>query len=210
MSRKIYCPGEENNSFPSGSMDEIKEIYSLGELFVYPTETLYGLGANPFDEDALDKVYSVKNRPGDMPISVAVSDISMMARLGKVNETARRIAKRFLPGPVTLILFAENYLSDTLLKDDKIGIRIPDHRVALKIIDSTGPITSTSANVHGGVNPYNIDEAFNQLGDGVKLYIDSGESRLRGSSTIVDCTRSPISIIRKGVIPEEEITALFH
>lgn len=184
----------------------VKNIYDKGDLIVYPTETLYALGANPFNIKALERLFEVKKRPKNMPISVAVSDIEMMKSLAEVNKLAEKIYEKFLPGPVTLLLKKKGNVSDLLVSgDDKVAIRVPSHPLALKIIDIVGPITATSANIHGNLEPKNIDIALGQLGEKVNLYLDCGECQYKKVSTIVDVALCSTKIIRKGVIPPEEI-----
>lgn len=204
MSKIITC--EESSHF----LSKVSDIYSQGGLFVYPTETLYGLGTNPFDEKALKRIYTVKKRPKDMPISIAVSNVEMMGKFGEVNEQVKKIVKHYLPGPVTLLIKSKSSLSEILAPKGKVGIRIPDHNIALKIIDLVGPISATSANLHNHPEPRNVNEAYDQLSDNVDLFIDCGETRYNGPSTMVDCTEPSINIIRKGVIPEKEIMVLFE
>jgi len=188
---------------------EVEEIFRKGGLIVYPTETLYALGANPFDEKAIDRLFEVKRRPKDMPISVAVADIEMMKSLAEINTLAEKIYYNFLPGPVTLLLKKKARVPDKLTSgDDRIGIRIPKHPAALRIIDMVGPITATSANLHGYPEPRNLDIALEQFGENVMLYLDCGECEYKGVSTIVDVSGSIAKIIRKGVIPNEELLAL--
>ncbi len=188
---------------------DVKEVFNRGELIVYPTETLYALGANPFDKKAIEKLFEVKRRPRELSVSIAVSDIEMMKRVADVNALAKKIYDKFLPGPITLLLKKKGNLPDILaLNTDKIGVRVPKHPAALKIIDTIGPITATSANIHHHPEPRNMDIALEQLGEKVMLYIDCGESEYQGPSTIVDISNSSAKIIRKGVIPNEEIYAL--
>ncbi len=187
----------------------MEEIFRKGGLIVYPTETLYALGVNPFDEMAIDKLFEVKRRPKDMPISVAVADIEMMKSLAEINTLAEKIYYNFLPGPVTLLLKKKTSVPDKLTSGaDRIGIRVPKHPAALKIIDTVGPITATSANLHGYPEPKNLDIALGQLGENVMLYLDCGECEYQGVSTIMDVSGSIAKIIRKGVIPNEELLAL--
>lgn len=181
-----------------------------GELLVYPTETLYALGANPFDEGAIDRLIEVKRRPRNMPISVAVSDLKMMENIAEVTELAKKIYKHLLPGPITMLLKKRAQFSFSLTSgSEKIGIRVPKHPVALSLIDMVGPITATSANLHEHPEPKNMDIAQDQLGEGVSLYIDCGECEFKGPSTVVDVSLPSAKIIRKGVIPEGELLALF-
>ncbi len=189
--------------------EEVEEIFKRGELIVYPTETLYALGANPFDEKALDRLFEVKRRPKDMPISVAVADIEMMKSMAEINTIAEKFYHRFLPGPLTLLLKKKARVPDKLTAgDDRIGVRVPKHPAALRIIDMIGPITATSANLHGYPEPRNMNIALEQLGENVTLYLDCGECEYQGESTIVDVSGSIAKIIRKGVIPNEEILAI--
>jgi L-threonylcarbamoyladenylate synthase len=185
------------------------EVLEKGELVVYPTETLYALGADPFDEGAIDRVYEVKRRPRNMPLSVAVSDIEMMKSVAEVNLLAEKIYQNFLPGPVTLLLKKRDNVPANLISGGyKIGVRVPKHPAALKIIKILGPITATSANKHGLLEPKNLKIAFEQLGDDVGLYLDCGECEYQEPSTIVDVSDSSVNIIRNGVIPEKELLAL--
>jgi L-threonylcarbamoyladenylate synthase len=188
---------------------DAKEIIKQGELVVYPTETLYALGANPFSEKAITKLFEVKKRPLTMPISVAVSDMEMMMGIAQVSELAHKIAKQFLPGPLTLLMKKKAQFPLILTSgSDMIGIRIPKHNAALKIIKITGPITATSANLHGQPDPMNVDNAINQLGEKVILYINCGECEYQNPSTIVDVSTSSAKIIRKGVIPDDRILSV--
>lgn len=176
---------------------------------VYPTETLYALGANPFNEKAIDKIYEVKRRPRNMPLSIAVSDMKMMQSVAEVNSLAQRIYHHFLPGPVTLLLKKRDNVPANLISGgDKIGIRVPKHPAALKIIRILGPITATSANQHGHPEPKNLKIAYEQLGDDVELYLDCGQCEYQEPSTIVDVSDSSANIIRNGVIPSKELLAL--
>lgn len=188
---------------------DVRDLFSRGELIVYPTETLYALGVNPFDEKAILRLYEVKRRPRNLPISIAVSDLEMMKKVAKINPLAEEIYEQFLPGPVTLLLEKRNDLPDILTSGtDKIGIRVPKHPAALRIIDMVGPITATSANLHHHPEPKNLDIALEQLGENVMLYLDCGECEYQAPSTTVDISDSSAKIIRKGVISNEELFAL--
>jgi L-threonylcarbamoyladenylate synthase len=216
MTKIISCQDKKKGCISDCSKDkdfisEVKEIYDHGELFVYPTETLYALGCDPFNEKALEKLYFVKNRPKSMPVSIAVSKIEMMKELVYVNELARKIYNRFLPGPVTLLCKQKRPLPHVLSSEEgKIGIRVPEHPIALMIIDLLGPVCATSANLHGDRDPKDMETAKKQLEDKVKLYIDCGELKYQSPSTIVDCSGSSINIIRKGVISHKELTSILE
>ncbi len=128
-------------------------------LVVYPTDTLYGLGADALSDEAIMKVFDAKGREYHKPISIAVSDPDMIGAVAYVDELAERFIEEFLPGPVTLILPARKIISPRLTAGTrKIGIRYPDHKVALELISRFDtPITATSANLSGGPDPVSID-----------------------------------------------------
>jgi len=177
-------------------------LLKQGELIVYPTDTLYGLGADIFNEEAIKKVYEVKKRPFDLPLSIAIASVDEINEYAYMNEIAYKIAHEFLPGAITIILKKRKVIPDIIAKE-KIGIRIPANEIALKIAKEL-PITATSANIHGKNPPKEIKEAKEQLGDKIALYIDGG--KLPGKpSTIVDVSEGKIKIIREGAIRRGEI-----
>ena len=185
--------------------NEIRKAIKLlkqGELIVYPTDTLYGLGADIFNEEAIKKVYEVKKRPFDLPLSIAIASVDEINEYAYMNEIAYKIAREFLPGAITIILKKRKVIPDIIAKE-KIGIRIPANEIALKIAKEL-PITATSANIHGKNPPKEIKEAKEQLRDKIALYIDGG--KLPGKpSTIVDVSEGKIKVIREGAIRGEEI-----
>lgn len=177
-----------------------KKILKNGGIVVYPTETLYGIAANPFDKNAVLKIFEIKKRPFSMPISIAVSNIEMLAQVAEVNEIVIKFYKKFLPGPYTLILKKKPNIPDLLTSNlETIGIRVPENLFTLKLIKEFGPITSTSANIHGNELPINIEIAKKQLKDKVDLYVDHGECKYKIPSAIIDIENK--KILRKGPIP---------
>jgi L-threonylcarbamoyladenylate synthase len=177
-------------------MDIIKKAVSVlmhDGLVVYPTETLYGLGADAFSEEAIRKVYEAKKRPIAMPVSIAVSDMDMLGAVARTVPWMDRFFETFLPGPVTVILPARNCVPEVLTGGTgRIGIRMPAHPLALQLITTfDGPITATSANLHGAKDPQTPDECTIPH----ELLIDGG--RLPGPpSTVIDLQKK--EIIRSG------------
>lgn len=180
------------------SIDRAVRVLSRDGLIVYPTETVYGLGADALSEDAVMKVYEAKNRPPGKPISIAVSDMDMLTAVAVVDDAARAFIRRFLPGPVTVLLPAKSCLPEILTGGTGlIGIRWPDHDIAIAIIERfDSPITATSANVSDDVAPTRPGDVSVRN----DFLVDGGE--LSGTpSTVVDlCTRR---ILRKGAEWEE-------
>jgi len=187
-------------------LDEIVAALKAGELVVFPTDTLYGLGADPFNENSVKKVYIAKNRPFDMPLSIAVSNEKMMESVTVLNESARKIIRKFMPGPVTLLLTKKPSIPDMLTSGTNVvGIRIPDHPLALRIIDRFGPITATSANMHSHKDPVDSAMPIKDLKGHAHTVVDCGKTKYAEPSTIVDISDGTAEIIRKGVISQEEI-----
>jgi L-threonylcarbamoyladenylate synthase len=181
-------------------MDIVEKAVSVlmhDGTIVYPTETIYGLGADAFSDEAILKVYEAKKRPLGMPISIAVSDFDMLAAVAHVEQPMHAFIEAFLPGPVTVILSARRIVPDILTGGTgMIGIRMPAHDLALQIIERfDAPITATSANLHGAKDPQTPDECTIPR----ELFIDGG--RLPGiPSTVVDLGNK--LIIRRGALAE--------
>jgi len=208
---KCKNPNCEKCQPNDGALERIVSELRSGKLIVYPTETLYGLGADPFDETAVKRVFMAKKRPFDMPLSIAVSNLRMLEELAIVDERVRKLAEKFLPGPLTLLLNKRAIVPDIVTAaTNEVGIRIPDHPLALKLIDEFGPIISTSANLHSHPNPYDINLAVKDLGDSVSLYLDCGPTKYGKPSTIVQLIEGEVEIIRPGAIPIEKIEAVLH
>ncbi|OPY28991.1 MAG: Threonylcarbamoyl-AMP synthase [Methanocella sp. PtaU1.Bin125] len=171
-------------------------IVTGGGVIAYPTETVYGIGSLATDVRAIRRVFSLKRRPETQPLSIAVSGIGMLKEVARVER--EDFIRRFLPGPVTVILEKKDVLPDALTAGSAyVGIRYPDHPVALALIAMTGPIVSTSANLHGEPDPVSADEVTVD----VDYLLDGGRSRYAGPSTIVDL--HAYRIVRKGVMYDE-------
>lgn len=174
-------------------IDKAVSVLMHDGLVVYPTETVYGLGADAFSDEAILKVYEAKKRPISMPISIAVSDFEMLCAVAHVRSDMQDFIQAFLPGPVTVILPARNSVPNILTGGTGlIGIRIPSHERALQLIERfDAPITATSANLHGLKDPQTPDECTVSR----ELFIDGG--RLPGiPSTVVDLVER--RIVRRG------------
>lgn len=210
--RTIIC--ENNNgslSINKEDMDLVISELSAGRLIVYPTETVYGIGCDPFDETAVKRLFMAKRRPFDMAMSIIVQDIAMMKELAYVDDRAVKLINEFMPGPLTLILPKKPVVPSILTSSsDEIGIRIPDSEIALSIVKEFGPIVSTSANMHSHKSPLTCQDAINDLGPSVSLYIDGGPTPIGKPSTIIQLTEDESILIRSGSIPKERIEAILN
>jgi len=176
-----------------------------GKLIVYPTDTLYALGADIFDENAVKKVFSVKKRPLDNPLPVAVASLNQMKNIGEVTTAIKKVVNHFLPGPLTLITkkTSSHFVGSNASKT--IAVRIPNHAVALALLHEYGPLTVTSANIHGLPPQSTIIKILHQIGkENIASVIDVGPLESY-PSTIVDMTQDPFVILRKGIISKQQI-----
>lgn len=164
---------------------------SSGELVVYPTDTLIGLGGRAFDRAAVDRLLVAKDRPASLPISLCVSSLEEIEPLVEWGITARSVARDVLPGPVTLLLrpsqAARRELPPALISPGgTLGVRLPDHPVARELARRAGPITSTSANRHGAPTARTVAEARAALADQVSVYLPARPSPSGRPSRLID------------------------
>jgi L-threonylcarbamoyladenylate synthase len=181
------------------------EALKKGSVVVYPTDTLYALGADIFNEMAVRTIFKIKKRPTNIPLPIAVSSFDEIEQIAVINDKGECLAKRFLPGTLTLILNKKNNVPNIVTAGlDKVAVRIPNNEDALELLSKFGPLTVTSANIHGMDTPFFIEEIKKQLKEDVEVYLDYG--KLGGSpSTIVDMTTDKPKIVREGVISKREI-----
>jgi L-threonylcarbamoyladenylate synthase len=189
------------------------ELLLQGGVVVCATDTGYLLGVNGLNREAIQKVYRIKGRDFDKPLHLVVADIEMANRLAEVDDRAEQIMRRFLPGPLTLILKKKPIVPESLVSGlDSVGLRIPENEALLRLVRMAGlPITATSANRSGFGTPYSVEQVLTELGEAaqlVDLIIDQGETRHGSPSTILDLTRTPPAILREGPITQEMLRHL--
>jgi len=201
---KIYKvdPKEPNEAVLREVADMIKE----GKLIAYPTETVYGLGTNALDENAVKRLLEVKGRPRK-PISVVVSDLDHVERIAEPNEVAMKLMEKFFPGPITVIVKKKDTIPSIVTAGtDKIGIRMPDYKIPLKLAEFSGvPVTSTSANISGKPSPTKPEHVMEDFMGKIDAILDAGETPLKIESTVVDTTTKPPRVLRVGAISLNEI-----
>ncbi|QKY20348.1 threonylcarbamoyl-AMP synthase [Halolamina sp. CBA1230] len=161
-------------------------MLAMGELVVYPTDTVYGLGADAIAADAVERVYDLKGRSRDDPLSMAVPDVEEALEHVTATEREEQFMRAFLPGPVTVVLERQGHVPDVLTAGkERVGIRIPDHELALELLSEFAPITATSANRSGEPNATHPDDLDDAIREGVGAVVDGGELP-GGESTVVD------------------------
>ncbi len=203
---------EEIDAFnpDSGVLEEAARLIAKGEVVVCPTDTGYAFSANALNVKAVARVFDLKGRSYSNPVHVAVSSIEETGKYAHVNEAARHLAARFLPGALTLVLPRRQVIPAMLVAgQDTIGIRIPDNAVILRLAETTQlPLTATSANISGRPAPYSAGEVIEQMGEAIQnvaLVLDQGMLKVHELSTIVDLTVSPPQLIRQGRVSWLEI-----
>ncbi|MEZ7820998.1 MAG: L-threonylcarbamoyladenylate synthase [Patescibacteria group bacterium] len=191
----------------SNLIKECSDVIKSGGSVVYPTETLYGLGVNVFDDKACSKVFSIKGRDLNKPLIVHIANINDVFNVAdNVPDDALKLMKKYWPGPLTIVLKKNKNISDIVSKSDTVGIRIPDNNIELEIIKSAMvPITGTSANLSGNSGIVDPLIALKEMGERVDVVIDGGICKIGKPSTIVDLSNGEIKLLREGAILYSEI-----
>lgn len=187
-------------------LEEAAEIIKLGGIGAFPTETVYGLGANALDGEAVKKIFEAKGRPQDNPLIIHIAkkeDINKY--VDEVPKFAEELMEKYWPGPLTIILKKKNIVSDiTSAGLDTVGVRMPDNDIALKLIELSGvPIAAPSANISGRPSPTDIERCEEDLNGRVDFIVGSEKSKIGVESTIVDATGEHLCVLRPGGITLE-------
>ena len=183
-------------------------IIRSGGLVAFPTETVYGLGANALDSDAVSKIYAAKGRPSDNPLILHVWSIEQAETLVHMNDEARLLAKTFWPGPLTLVLPSRDIVPlKTRGGLDTAAIRMPDNIIALALIRASGvPIAAPSANTSGRPSPTDSDSVYHDMNGKIDMILDSGRVQVGIESTVIDISEpSRVLLLRPGGMPREAL-----
>ena len=184
-------------------INEAGAVIKRGGLVAFPTETVYGLGANGMDEQAAAKIYAAKGRPSDNPLILHISDISMLDNIvSNVPETAKKLMDKFWPGPLTLVFNKKSEVPyGTTGGLDTVAVRFPAHKVALEIISAAGtPIAAPSANTSGRPSPTRASHVIEDMDGKIDMIVDGGDVGIGIESTIIDVTGEIPMILRPGFI----------
>ncbi len=184
------------------------DFIKKGKLVAFPTETVYGLGADGLNPEAIRLLFEVKKRPEGKPITLLISDFNDVERLGKdIPQEAWKVIDKFWPGPLTIILFATKLVPETIRgKNLTVGLRMPDNKIALALIDSSKtPIACSSANISGDKEPTISQKIMANLKGKIDLIIDGGKTKIGITSTVLDLTGKTPTIIRQGAINSKEL-----
>lgn len=188
--------------------DELVGIMRGGGLVAVPTETVYGLAGNGLDEKAVAEIYEVKGRPEVKPLSLMVHDAASMERYCEsVPPQAYTLAKRFWPGPLTIVMKAKPCVPEIVRAGgETVGLRCPDHPLTLELLEkSRVPFAAPSANPSGESSPKNADSVLKYFDGKIDAVLDGGECGIGRESTLIDLSRMPYRILRQGALPADEI-----
>ena len=190
------------------SIQTALELLQEGEIIAFPTDTVYGLGANAFYSPGIIKLFEAKGRDSNKAIAVLIGDLTQLDLLTDgMNETGNKLAQKFWPGALTIVVPKKKDIPELLTAGNSIGIRMPNHAIALELLKKFGPIAATSANLSGKNTPHDARDVYKQLNKRIPLILDGGECPGGIPSTVVDCSENEVRILRPGAISEEEIKA---
>ncbi len=190
---------------------QLKQSVSIlknGGIIVYPTDTVYGLGADAFNEAAVNRIYKIKQRPLDQPLSVLIAEMSDLNQLtDDFPDMARILADKYWPGGLTLVVSKSSLIPDWITAGrDTVAVRIPDHPITLELLRAFGkPLIGTSANLSGSPSVISADEVKEQLGNAADFIFDGGVCPGGFESTIIDVTGNMPIVLREGAISRSEL-----
>lgn len=192
-------------------LEELKEpakVIRNGGIVIFPTETVYGIGTNGFDEKSIKKIYELKRRDSNKPISLLVSNMEMVEMVAKdISDLEYKLMRKFWPGPFTIILKKKSIVPDVLTSNgDTVGVRMPSGEIAKKLIEyAEVPIAAPSANISGKPSGIDINDIMKDFEGKVDCIIDNGISELGVASTIVKVVDNIPYVLREGIITKEQI-----
>lgn len=196
------------NEIDDEKLKAMSEKIRNGNIVVFPTETVYGIGTNGLNEESIKKLYEIKQREFNKPISLLVSDVNMIKELTKdITEIEYKLIEAFCPGPFTIILKKKDIVPNILTSNgDTVGIRMPENEIARKLVKYSGvPVAAPSANISGKPSGIEIEDIVKDFEGKVEYFIDGGKSKLGIGSTIVRVIDGMPKILRQGSITREQI-----
>ncbi len=189
-------------------IEKAANIIGLGGIAVFPTDTVYGIGCNPYDKKAVKKIYEIKSRDTSKPFPILVYSKEIAETIVSFDEFSEKIVKQFWPGPLTLILKStDSKLKETLNVNDKIAIRVPDHKCTLELLKKCNFLVGTSANLSGNESFTDPNKGLSDI-QNYDIFVDGGTITSKAESTIIEVENDNIKIIREGALSREEILGL--
>jgi len=196
------------NCDPDG-IKNVSHILKKGGVVIFPTDTVYGIGCDPFIEKSVDKIYKIKNRPKSKPFPVLIHSMHEATQIAEFDFDSMRMAKKFWPGPLTLIVpLKDERIRTTLELKEKIALRIPNNKCLLDLLSICKFLIGTSANISGEQSFTSSEDCYEKM-EGFDIFLDGGNLENKGESTILEVKDGKPIIHRSGVLRKEEILELF-
>lgn len=185
------------------------ELIRHGELVAFPTETVYGLGANALDDQAVKKIFAAKGRPSDNPLIVHVANIAQAEAVAEVSPLARKLMEAFWPGPLSIVLPKKDGVAASVTAGQAtVAVRMPNHPVALALIEAAGvPIAAPSANLSGKPSPTTADHVYHDLKGRVPCILGAEDTKVGVESTVIQVCQTPCVLLRPGAVTKEQLEA---
>lgn len=194
---KVNCDKE--------GIEKASQVIKQGGIVVFPTDTVYGIGCNPYNKKSVKKIYEAKSRDFAKPFPVLVYSKEIASQIAHFDNAAEKIVKKFWPGPLTIILkLTDNKLKKSLNLTDKIALRVPNHNCTLELLKKCNFLIGTSANVSGQSSFFDPQECIKNV-ENYDIFVDGGTITSKGESTIIEIENDEIKIIREGSLSKEEI-----
>ena len=197
------------NNYNENDLLEASKYIKEGKLVLFPTETVYGIGANGLDSNAVKSIFIAKNRAGDNPLILHVSSIDMVDSIATdITDLEKQLMNDFFPGPLTIILKRKDIVPNVVTANlDTVGVRMPSNKIARELIElANTPIAAPSANISGRPSGTNIDDIFNELNDKVDYILDGGETKIGLESTVIKVIDNKIHILRPGKVTYDDLS----
>jgi len=182
------------------------EVLASGGLVAFPTDTVYGVAAGLFNVRGINRLYEAKARSANKAIAVLIGEVEQLQQLTpEFGGAAQRLAEKFWPGALTLVVTKQAGLPENLSPLPTVGVRMPDHTFARALMRAAGPLATSSANLSGEANTLTARQVLDQLEGRIELLLDGGDTPGGVPSTVVDCTQQPPKVLREGALPAQDI-----
>jgi len=186
-------------------IERTSQIIEKGGIVVFPTDTVYGIGCNPYNPNSVKKIYEIKSRTEIKSLPVLAYSLEIVKEITLIDKFTEKIIKKYWPGPLTLILtLTDQKLKNSLKLQNKIAVRIPDSKCTLKLLEKCKLLVGTSANISGNSSHTNPDECIKNIKN-YDVFLNGGTITSKGESTIIEIENEEIKIIREGVLKIEDI-----
>jgi L-threonylcarbamoyladenylate synthase len=188
-------------------INQVVKSYEKGQIIAFPTDTVYGIGCNPFNKVAISKIYNLKKRNGEKRFPILGVSKKELEKIVEFNSDAKKISERFWPGQVTLLLPIKKEMTKKIENNGKLAVRVPNNECTLSILEQCKLIVGTSANISGEKSILDSNEFKTKVQE-IDVLVDGGKIISSGESTIIDFVDNELKIIRKGSVSKDEIESI--